>query len=107
MKKTQLGNSKIWMLIAALVVMAGIVAYTGGMFSPSEEEVSGTIVPAERYRGDQLDSEDVVLGDDTLARFMQTDEFEMLINNEAMIEALEIEAFRDALADPAAQDARY
>jgi hypothetical protein len=80
MKHTQLGNSKVWMLVVSLIVVAGIVLYMGGVYPPPEEEVRGTIVPAERYRGDQLDSEDIVLGDDTLARFMQTDEFEMLIN---------------------------
>jgi hypothetical protein len=81
MKMRQSGNAKIWVLVGALVIAAGAIMFLGDSYLPSGKDAAGTIVPAERYRAGQIESDDVVLGDDTLARFMQTEEFEMLVTN--------------------------
>ena len=64
MKSRQLGSSKIFMLIAALAVAIGAILYFGGDIPQDGTNASGTIVPAERYRANQIDSSDVVLGDE-------------------------------------------
>ena len=64
MKSRQAGNSKVWVLVAVLAAAIGAVLYVGGIFPPGEQNVSGTIVPAERYRANQINSDDVVLGDE-------------------------------------------
>jgi hypothetical protein len=67
MKGKQMGNAKLWILIAALVAAAAAVLVISDNFPPGEESVSGTIVPAERYGASQISSEDVVLGTDSNA----------------------------------------
>ena len=57
----QNGNAKVWLLIGALVVVVGAILYFDDNFPPSGKDASGTIVPAERYRADQISGEDVVL----------------------------------------------
>ena len=102
----QKGNSKVWALVAGLVAVALVVLYLGGSFPPSAEESAGTIVPAERYRDENaLSSDDVDLGDQTIATFVQTDAFEVLANNPGVAEALNSQAFRDALASSDFRDA--
>jgi hypothetical protein len=70
----QTGNAKIFVLVGTLVLIAGAIALLGKYHSPDGEGATGTIVPAERYRADQIERDDVVLGDESLAQFMQTDE---------------------------------
>ena len=67
MKGKQMGNAKIWILIAALVAAAAAVLVISDNFPPGEDSVAGTIVPAERYGASQISSEDVVLGTESNA----------------------------------------
>ena len=64
MKSGQNGNTKVWMLVAALAVAIAAVVFFGSNYPPDSEMAAGTIVPAERYRSDQIAKEDVVLGDE-------------------------------------------
>ena len=99
MKSGQNGNTKVWMLVAALAVAIAAVVFFGSNYPPDSEMASGTIVPAERYRADQITSDDVMLGDESIAQFMQTDEFELLVNDEIFMEAISQDAFQAALND--------
>ena len=65
MKSYQTGSSKVWVLVAVLAAAIGAVLYLGGVYPPGDQSVSGTIVPAERYRANQITSDDVVLGDES------------------------------------------
>ncbi len=78
MKSKQTGSSKVWVLVAVLAAAIGAVLYVGGIFPPGEENVSGTIVPAERYRANQVTSDDVTLGDESESLLLQTDDSETL-----------------------------
>ena len=89
-----MNNSKTWIVVVVLAVVICGVAFLGKDFPSGSDQASGTIVPAERYRADQISSEDVVLGDESIAQFMQTDEFELLVNDEAFMAAIGQEAFR-------------
>ena len=44
-------------------------------------------MPADRYRGDQITSDDVRLGDEAVAQVMQTDIFELLVSDAALADA--------------------
>ena len=66
----QKGYSKVWLLAGVLMLVAGIIMFLGDDFPPVGDEAAGTIVPAERYRADQIDDEDVALGDQSIALFM-------------------------------------
>ncbi|NOR20635.1 MAG: hypothetical protein GQ538_11175, partial [Xanthomonadales bacterium] len=100
-----MSNQKTLIVLAGLAIVIGGVAFIGGDFPAGSDQASGTIVPAERYRGEQISSEDIVLGDDSIAQFMQTDEFELLRNDEVFLEAISQEAFQTALANESFQQA--
>ena len=105
MKQRQTGNAKVIILIGALVVVAAGILYMGGVFPPADKDVSGTIVPAERYRGDSIETGDIVLGDESIAQFMQTDTFEYLMDHPSLVDALNNQGFRDALNNQGFRDA--
>jgi hypothetical protein len=67
MNGKQVGSAKIWILIAVLAAAAVAVLVFSGNFPPGEQNVTGTIVPAERFGSSQISSEDVVLGTDSNA----------------------------------------
>jgi len=46
-----MSNQKTWIVIAGLAIVIGGVAFLGGDFPSGSDQASGTIVPAERYRG--------------------------------------------------------
>lgn len=94
----QRGNSKVWILVAGLVAVVLVILYLGGSFPPSGDEAAGTIAPAERYRAEAaLDEDSVDLGDETISEFVQTDAFEVLVNNPGLADIVTSEAFRSAL----------
>ena len=94
-----MNNQKVWIVVVVLAVVMAGVAYLGDDYPYGNDKASGTIVPAERYRADQISSEDIVLGDESIAQFMQTDEFEMLVNDEVFMEAIRQESFQAALSN--------
>ncbi len=66
-------NHKTWIVVGVLAVVIGGVAFLGDDFPPGSDQASGTIVPAERYRGEQISKSDVELGDESVSQLMQTD----------------------------------
>jgi hypothetical protein len=56
-------------LVAVLAAAAAAMFVISEKYAPDEESVSGTIVPAQRYRANQIESDDVVLGDGSDADF--------------------------------------
>ena len=89
-------NKAIPMVLIGVAALA-VVAYFGMSYPPSGDDVVGTVAPAERYRADQPDADDVLLGDQALQQFMQSDTFTTLANDEAFQNALNSEGFRNAL----------
>jgi hypothetical protein len=86
-------------LAAGAVLTIGI--YEMGASPMSAEDVSnlsGTIVPAEHYRAEQISSRDVEFGDEDIARLMQTDLFEQLVNDPAFVEAMRSDTFQGVIA---------
>ena len=88
-----MNNSKTWLIIGALVIVVGGILYLGGDFPGGDDQASGTIVPAERYRGEQVSGSDVQLGDESVAQLMQTDLFEAMVNDAAFADAMALVDF--------------
>jgi hypothetical protein len=57
----------------------------------------GTIAPAQRYQAATVGADDVKLGDEATAKFMQTDTFRLIQGDAKLSEALRSDAFRAAL----------
>ena len=74
-----MSNQKTLIVVAGLAVVIGGDVFLGGDFPTGSDQASGTIVPAERYRGEQISSSDVELGDESIAQLMQTDLFEQIV----------------------------
>ena len=94
-----MNNQKTLMVIAGLAIVIGGVAFLGNDFPAGSDKASGTIVPAERYRGEQITSDDITLGDEAIAKFMQTDAFEYLTNNPELVEDLSNADFANVMAN--------
>src|SRR4051794_3760904 len=90
---TSLSNKQRMLAASAVMVLvAGGAYYVGRVYPPQHGVTSGTIAPADRYRSSQVQSSDVVLGDNSVPLLMQTDAFELMIKNPS---------FRALAADPA------
>ena len=66
------GNNKVWLMVGILAAVVVVLGYLGMGYPPEQDAVTGTIAPAERYRGEQISEEDVQLGDESVAQLMQT-----------------------------------
>jgi hypothetical protein len=106
MRSSNSGNTKLVFLLCVLALAAVAVLFASKQWPPVDENVSGTIMPAERYQEDQISEEDVVLGDESVAKIMQTDEFEQYRNGQAEVAAGIDAAADDARSRAAADDAR-
>jgi len=100
-----MNNQKTWMIIAGLAVVIGGVVYLGDDFPAGSDQASGTIVPAERYRGEQITTNDVQLGDEAVSKLMQTDLFQTMVSDASFADAMRSDAFRSAMASDAFRNA--
>ena len=91
-------NKAIPIVIGAIALVA--VVWFGSNMS-TDEEVTGTVAPAERYRAEQPGADDIQLGDQELQAVLQTDEFARLVADESFQKAMSNSAFRDALNNAA------
>ena len=98
-------GNKMGMLIAVFAVVIAAVAYFGVKYPVPEEQTAGTIAPAERYRGEQISSDDVQLADESVAQVMQTDVYQKLVSDAAFADALRSDALRNVMATDAFRQA--
>ncbi|HKX99630.1 MAG TPA: hypothetical protein VJL86_07915 [Steroidobacteraceae bacterium] len=92
-------RNKIWLGVVGIVVLAG-VAYVADIYPPADESLTGSIVPAERYRAEKsaTSSSRLVLGDESVAQFMQTDLYRQIVNDRELAAIFASDGFRQALA---------
>ena len=92
-------RNKIWLAVVGIVVIAG-VAYVADIYPPADESLTGSVVPAERYRAEKsaTSSSRLALGDESVAQFMQTDLYQQIISDRELAAAFASDAFRQALA---------
>jgi hypothetical protein len=94
--------------------VAALVVYFGGYYPPTNEEAYGTIGAAERYRSEQIKAEDVKLDNPEVQAFLQSETFDRLardpaareaLTNEALMQAVNNDAFRIAFSQAGKLDA--
>ena len=90
-------NTKI-LALCALAAAVGAVGYFGFGGAPSNDQVFGTIAPAQRYQADTVGTSDVQLGDQSVVKFMQSDAFRIIQSDAKLADALRSDSFRQALA---------
>ena len=92
-------KNKIWLVVVGIVVLAG-VAYVADIYPPSDESLTGSIVPAERYRAEKsaTSSSRLALGDESVAQFMQTDLYRQIVTDRELAAVFASDGFRQALA---------
>ena len=92
-------RNKIWLGVVGIVVLAG-VAYVADIYPPADESLTGSIVPAERYRAEKsaTSSSRLVLGDESVEQFMQTDLYRQIVSDRELAAVFASDGFRQALA---------
>ena len=79
-------------------MLAG-VAYVAKNYPPSDETLAGSVVPADRYRAESATKgSGSVLGDQSVAQFMQTDLYQKIVSDKDLAAAFASDAFRQAIA---------
>jgi len=71
-------NKAIPIVIGAIALVA--VVWFGSNMS-TDEEITGTVAPAERYRAEQPGTNEIQLGDQSVQELMQTDAFDRMIKS--------------------------
>ena len=105
MKSNDQNKSRMTGVVAIFAVVIAVVAYFGIKYPIQGDDVSGTIAPAERYRGEQISDEDVTLGDESVAEVMQMDVYQLLISDTAFAASFASDAFRNVMASDAFRNA--
>jgi hypothetical protein len=87
--KRLLGSPKAKALFGVIiVVVAAIVVVSLTTFQPRDEDASGAIGAAEKYRAEQISDEDVKLDETELQQLLQDDEILALLENEELMNAI-------------------
>jgi hypothetical protein len=80
--RTMTRNKRTLLIGIATAAAAGVIAgYFLVDFPAGRQNVSGTVVPAQRYRAEQIKAADVKLGDPAIAQLMQSESFERIIKD--------------------------
>ena len=82
MSDNGLSKRKIWVGASVLALVAAGALFAGQYIPLKSNETAGTIVPAERYRVQQVGNTDVKLGDKTMPQLMQTDSFQAVSSHQ-------------------------
>ena len=82
-------RTTIWLVVVGIVVLAG-VAYVADLYPPADKSLTGSVVPAERYRAETsaTSSSRLALGDQSVAQFMQTDLYQKIVTDKEMAKKL-------------------
>jgi hypothetical protein len=86
-------NRKLGAAVVFSVVALGVASFVFD-FPPKQQDITGTIAPAERYRAPQAGAEAVKLGDQTIAQLMQSDAFDKIVKDPELSAAAKDANFR-------------
>ena len=91
-------------IIGALVAVAVIGIVAIGYFSLNKapaipEDAAGAVGAADRYQSEQIAAEDVQIEQVELQAFLQTDEFDRLVNDPETRKLLASDAMQQAMSD--------
>ena len=91
-------NKFLWIGIGAAVLAAAF--YFSGVIPP-KEDVTGTIGAAKKYQSEQITAEDVKLDENAVQEWMQSDEFDRLVNDPETKKIIKSKEFQQGLANDA------
>ena len=80
-EQTKSSNTK---MIVAFAVVIAVAAGVAIKYQVPSDGAAGTVMPAERHRGEQISSDNVTLSDETVAQVMQTDVYQLIITDAAI-----------------------
>ncbi|MBT8132734.1 MAG: hypothetical protein KJO35_10725, partial [Gammaproteobacteria bacterium] len=103
MTSNDISKSRTTAVLAIFAMAIGVVAYYGVKYPIPNDSVSGTVAPAERFRGEQLSSDDVTLGNESMAQLMQTDLYQQMIDDPELALAFTDSKFLAAVSSPEMQ----
>jgi hypothetical protein len=94
---TAMRKRLMWALAAAAAIVLAFFAIRG--FPTVDQGSEATIGAAKRYQAGQIANKDVVLGDQSVQQFMQSDVFDRLVKDPAAVKALSDASIRLRIAD--------
>jgi hypothetical protein len=94
---TGMRKKLMWALAAAAAIVLAFFAMRG--FPKVDQGSEATIGAAKRYQAGQIANKDVVLGDQSVQQFMQSDVFDRLVKDPAAVKALSDASLRLRIAD--------
>ena len=98
-EKSTFSNRKVWAAVGALAVTVAVVGYIDLGNNDDNSNLTGSIAPAQRYQTETISSNDVVLGDATIAELLQSDTFITLIQDETFVALMADARFAQLMAD--------
>jgi hypothetical protein len=87
----------LWIGTGVAAAAALVVLYAVVDIPPKGDNLAGTVAPAQRYRAEQFKADDVKLGDQAVAKLMQTEAFERIVKD-PKLRALAVDPGFQALA---------
>ena len=97
------GKRKVWIGVAVTAAAALVVGHYVFDIPASGEYASGTVAPAQRYRAPQVKSENVQLGDQSVAKLLQDENVDKALKDPAFQQiAANPQAFHAIAANPQA-----
>ena len=95
--KHTIGRQKVWAVVGVLAIAIGVVGYLD--LGSENSYLSGALQQADRYRDNNISSDDVVLGDDDVAQLLQSDAFMALIEDESFSQLMADAKFTNLMAN--------
>jgi hypothetical protein len=91
------GRQKVWAVVGVLAIAVGVIGYLD--LGSENSYLSGALQQADRYRDNNISSDDVVLGNDDVAQLLQSDAFIALIEDDSFIQLMADAKFVDLMAN--------
>ena len=95
-----MAKKQVFALVGIAVIALVAVTYFGVLQRPKDDEVAGAIGAAQRYNADQMTDGDVVLSDQEIQTFMQSEVFHRLLEDPEFAKLISDPEFAKLAAQP-------
>lgn len=102
MAETSKGRGKLFIFGGVLIAAVAIVIIAMTSYPPSEDDVSGTIGAAKKYRAEQISEADVLLDNPEMQELLQNDEILALLQDEEFRRMIASDEFAKLAENPVA-----
>jgi hypothetical protein len=104
MAESKKGRGKLFVFGGILIAVVAIVIIAVTSYPPSEDDVSGTIGAAKKYRAEQIKEADVLLDNPEMQELLQNDEILALLQDEEFRKMIASDEFAKLTENPVAID---